>query len=64
MVAAEIGSVSGIDGFAGATVAGSMLGGTLPSLKEAQLTLDIVSLFGDVQKVRNAVAQLCMSSSH
>ena len=67
MVAAEVGSVSEIKGLAGAAVAGSVLEGALPSLKEAQwtqLTLDIYSLFGDVHKMRNAVVQLCTSSSH
>ena len=67
MVAAEVGSVSEISGLAGATVAGSMLEGALPSLKEAQwtqLTLDMHSPIGDVHKMRNAVVQQCMSSSH
>lgn len=59
MVAAEVGSVSEISGLAGATVAGSMLEGALPSLKEAQwtqLTLDMHSPIGDVHKMRNGTA--------
>jgi len=67
IVAAEVGSVSETNGLAGATVAGSMLEGASPSLKEAQwtqLTLDMDSLFGDIHKMHNAVVQLRVSSSH
>ncbi len=69
MVAAEVGSGSeaGFRGLAGATVAGSMLEGALPSLKQAQhtqLPLNMNSLFGDVHKMHNAVLQLRVSSCH
>jgi len=69
MVAAEVGSGSeaGFRGLAGATVAGSMLEGALPSLKQAQhtrLPLNMDSQFGDVHNMHNVVLQLCMSSCH
>ena len=67
MVAAEVGSGSkaGFRGLAGATVAGSIIEGALPSLKQAQhthLPLNMNSLFGDVHKMHNAVLQLRVSS--